>query len=150
MFSETRRKVQEADAHAQETGRKLQVLMDAVNSEDPCLRPITYPCATTYASQQTTSAQRRFRLHQSCHGRNNPQAFGQPWTQKTQSKTTDFISKIFILNFVLSFSDFSCSRFAMVSTSDHVMYSKQMMMAPSAAETIQRADQTVSVKVTYK
>ena len=25
-----------------------------------------------------------------------------------------------------------------------------MMMAPSAAETIQRADQTVSVKVTYK
>ena len=106
MFSETRRKVQEADAHAQETGRKLQVSMDAVNSEHPCLRPITYPCATTYASHQTIAAQRKVRLHQSCQGRNNPQAFGQPWTQKTQSKTTDFISKIFNLNFFYHFQTF--------------------------------------------
>ena len=83
MFLETRRRGQEANAHAQETGRKLQVLMDAVNSEHPCPRPITYPWATTYASEQTIAAQRQFRLHQSCHGRNNPQAFDQIWTHNS-------------------------------------------------------------------
>ena len=71
-FPETRRKFQEAEAHAQETGRKLQVLMDAVNScsiesQHPGPRPVSAN-ATTSGSQQTISAQRQLQWQQSYQG----------------------------------------------------------------------------------
>ena len=72
-FQETQRKAQETEAHAQETGRKLQVLMDAVNScsvesQHSGPRPVP-PNATTSASQRTISAQRRLQWHQSSQGK---------------------------------------------------------------------------------
>ena len=75
-FPETRRKAQETEADAQETGRKLQVLMDAVNScsiESQCSgpRPVSSN-ATTSALQQTISAQRQLQWQQSSQGRNLP------------------------------------------------------------------------------
>ena len=73
MFPETQRKAEEAEAHAQETGRKLQVLMDAVNScsiesQHSGPRPVSSN-ATTSASQHTISAQRQLQWHQSSQGK---------------------------------------------------------------------------------
>ena len=66
-FSETQRRAQETEAHAQETGRKLQVLMEAVNSssggtQSSGLCPIP-PDATTFVSQRTVFAQKQLEWH---------------------------------------------------------------------------------------
>ena len=58
--------------------------------------------------------------------------------------------KIFKILFFFHLSDCSGSRFAMVSRSDHVMYQQMMMMAPPAAEIIQRADPIVSIRYLSK
>ena len=78
-FPETWRKAQEIEAHEQETGRKLQVLMDAVNSssiesQHSSPRPVSSH-ATTSGSQQTISAQRQFQLQQSYQGGYLPARF---------------------------------------------------------------------------
>ena len=78
FFQEMQRKVQEAEnklkevaEHAQKTGRKLQVLMNAGNCKQSDPRPIP-PNATTSTSQQTISAQRQLQWQQSSQGRNPP------------------------------------------------------------------------------
>ena len=71
FFPETQQKFQEAEAHAQETGRKLQVLMDAVtNQQLSGPRPIP-PESMTSASQETMSAQGQLQWHQSSQGKND-------------------------------------------------------------------------------
>ena len=64
-ISEMERRLEEAQEHAQETGRTLQYLMDAVNSQPREAHPLPVPAnASTSATQQTISAQRQIQWHQ--------------------------------------------------------------------------------------
>ena len=98
-FRETQRKAQEVDAHAQETGRKLQVLMDAVNScsielQHSCPRPVSSN-ATTSGSQQTISAQRQLQWQQSYQG--NQPDLSWHWTYFFQRQDLHFLNIFFYL-----------------------------------------------------
>ena len=66
-LQETERRLQEANDNAKETGKKLQVLMNAVKYGQPGVHPVT-PIVATTTSQQTTSTQRQFEWHQSSQG----------------------------------------------------------------------------------
>ena len=114
--------------------------MDAVTNQQPSgPRPIPLESAKSI-SQETMSAQSRLQWHQSSQGRN-----------EVLFKTVRIHNKIYLHHFsflfFLTVPDSTGSRFRMVSRSDHVMYTQQMMMAPPAAQTIQQADPIVSIRV---
>ena len=138
--------ISETQQKSQETEIKLHVLMDAMtNQQSSGPRPIPLELMTS-ASQETMSAQGQLQWHQSSQGRNRL-IFKAFQTIKIHNEFFFNILSFFLL--FLDVSDSSGSRFAIVSRSDHVMY-QQTMMAPPAAEIIQRADPIVSIRYLSK
>ena len=63
FIPETQRKFQEAEEHAQETGRKLQILMDTVSNQQQ-----SGPHPIPRDSSTSISAQRKLQWQQSSQG----------------------------------------------------------------------------------